>query len=437
MALIDFFKWFNEITALPATVIFFGVAVLLTLKTRFVQLRSFRYFLQLLRKGFQESDTKEQDVKTINPFHALFTAMASTIGMGNLVVPAVAIYSGGPGALFWLLIYIFFGCVTKFAEVSYAVESRVKMDDGTVIGGPMQYLKYIASWLGGWYMFVIAFLYMSWSALQANTLALICFQEGISKIYIGIALSLLMIFVLRGGARRVGVIASKLVPIMFTLYVVFAMFILLRDISAVYQAFSLIFSSAFSSTAALGGYVGVALLQAMRSGIYRGIFITEAGIGTSSIAHAIADTKKPSDQGVLAMYSMMSDAFLSTISGLLVLVTGVWMQGNFRSTFIYEAFKMHAPAAGDIILLITISLFVLTTVIGNTFNGKQSFALLTHNKYISVYLSMSVVAIFVGALADVEFMWAYLDVLLTLIAIPNVLGLLYLAFKKPKVLEVN
>lgn len=339
MALIDFFKWFNEITALPATVIFFGVAVLLTLKTRFVQLRSFRYFLQLLRKGFQESDTKEQDVKTINPFHALFTAMASTIGMGNLVVPAVAIYSGGPGALFWLLIYIFFGCVTKFAEVSYAVESRVKMDDGTVIGGPMQYLKYIASWLGGWYMFVIAFLYMSWSALQANTLALICFQEGISKIYIGIALSLLMIFVLRGGARRVGVIASKLVPIMFTLYVVFAMFILLRDISAVYQAFSLIFTSAFSSTAALGGYVGVALLQAMRSGIYRGIFITEAGIGTSSIAHAIADTKKPSDQGVLAMYSMMSDAFLSTISGLLVLVTGVWMQGNFRSTFIYEAFK--------------------------------------------------------------------------------------------------
>jgi AGCS family alanine or glycine:cation symporter len=435
MTLIGFFTLINQYTALPATIIFFGVAIILTIKTKFIQLRSGRHFFRLLCYGFQEIDKNEIHAKTISPFHALFTAMGTTIGVGNLVAPAIAVYSGGPGALFWMLIYIFFGSVTKFTEVCFAIESRVSMADGTVIGGPMRYLAYITPGLGTWYMCTVAFLSLNWSALQSNTLALIYAQEGVSKLFIGISLAIIMLLVLRGGAERVGIIASRLVPIMFVLYFVFALFILMSDLDAVSQALYLIFSTAFSPKSVVSGIAGAGMLHAMRAGIYRGIFITEAGLGTSSIPHAVTDAKKPTDQAVLAMYSMISDAFLSMLSGVLVLVTGVWAQGNFRSTFIYEAFKLNAPISGDIILLIAISLFVITTVIGNTFNGMQNFALFTRNRFMYAYLLVTFVAICIGSVADVTFMWEYLDTLLTLVAVPHILGLLYLAFKKPEVIR--
>lgn len=435
-----FIQSIDHAIALPATILFFAVALFLTIQTRFVQLRAILYFFKLLRKELTEpieAQDHNPHLKTISPFQAMFTAMASTIGMGNVVAPAIAIYCGGPGALFWLLVYIFFGSVTKFTEVCFAVYSRVTMKDGTVIGGPMRYMQYIHPWLGIWYMFVVSFLYISWSALQSNTLALIFAQEAIPQWYVGLILAVLVAIVLRGGVRRVGAIASILVPVMFSFYVFFGLFILLKNPVALTQALKSIFTYAFSSQAIVGSLGSVTILQAMRSGIYRGIFITEAGLGTSSIAHAVASTKKPSDQGVLAMFSMLSDAFLSLLSGLLILVTGVWVYGDFRSTFIYEAFKLHAPYFGNVVLLITITLFVLTTVIGNTFNGRQSFALLTNNRCTIGYLAASVLAIFIGSLLEVRFLWSYTDVLLTLIAVPNVLSLIYLALTRSEVLKIG
>jgi AGCS family alanine or glycine:cation symporter len=435
-----FIRYIDQATALPATIIFFGVALFLTLRTQFVQLRAIPYFFRLLRTELSESSPEEiQDphLKTINPFQAMFTAMASTIGMGNIVAPAIAIYCGGPGALFWLLIYIFFGSVTKFTEVCFAVSSRAVMPDGTVIGGPMRYLQYIHPWLGLWYMVVVAFLYMSWSALQSNTLALIFAQEAIPRWWIGAGLAIIVVLVLQGGVRRVGTIASLLVPLMFLLYVGFGLFILLQDLPLLARAMKSIVSHAFTSRAIIGSLGPVTMLQIMRAGIYRGIYITEAGLGTSSIAHAVAATKRPSDQGILAMVSMLGDAFLSLLSGLLVIVTGVWVYGDFRSTFIYEAFRLHAPQAGSIVLLGTVTLFVIATVIGNTFSGRQSFALLTHNRWIVGYIAVSVIAIFVGSLLDVKFIWSYTDVLLTLIAIPNVLSLVYLSLTQAEVLQIE
>lgn len=429
--------WFNTFFAIPSTILFFGVAIALTVMTGFVQFRGFRRFITLVTRGFarsQEHDAKGR-VTTISSFHALFAAMASTIGMGNVVGPSVAIMVGGPGALFWLLTYIFFASASKFTEVTFALKTRIETSRG-LIGGPMQYLRLISPFLAIWYTSVMVFLFMSWSSLQANTLASILAQEGIHPFVVGLLLMIIVVMVLKGGAARVGDVASKLVPFMFVLYVGFALGILLMNLSAVGAAVQMIAHSIFTPASALGGFAGASVLTAMQTGIYRSILITEAGVGTSSITHAMADAKNPTDQGLLALYSMASDAILSTLSGLLVLVTGVWTTGAFRSTLIYEAFAFNAPVYGKYVLIISVALFVITTVIGNTFNGMQSFASLSRYRFVRWYLVASALAVLAGAILPVQFMWNIMDVLLTLVAIPNVVGLLLLAIKHPQVLKL-
>ncbi len=435
----QFCIWFTSIFTVPATLLFFGTALFLTIKTGFVQFRGFPRFLDLVFKGL--SRKKEHDthgrVSTIDSFQALFTAMASTIGMGNVVGPSVAIMVGGPGALFWLLVCIFFGAATKFTEVTFALHTRVQTPRG-LIGGPMEYLKLVHPYLAYWYTLVMIFLFMSWSSLQANTLASVFSLEGVSPYYVGIALACIMLFVISGGARRVGDVASALVPLMFALYVLFAAGILIINGGMLKQAIMLVFSSAFSGAAAVGGFAGATVLRAMREGIYRSIFITEAGLGTSSIPHAIADTKRPTDQGLLALFSMMSDAVLVSLSGLIVLVTGVWHTGAFRSTLIYEAFKMHSPQLGKLVLLLSITLFVVTTVIGNTFNGTQSFSsLFRRHSWLRWYIRFTALGIVAGAMLPVQSMWNVMDVLLTLVAIPNIIGLLILSFTHASVLRLK
>lgn len=433
-----FCLWFNTFFAIPSTIIFFAVAVLLTIKTGFLQLRGLPRFLSLLSGGFsrkEEHDAKGR-VTTISTFHALFAAMASTIGMGNVVGPSVAIMVGGPGALFWLLVYIFFGAASKFTEVTFALYSRIETPRG-IIGGPMQYLKLVSPRLAFWYTSVMIFLFMSWSSLQSNTLASVLAFEGVDPLIVGVSLALVTVVVLSGGAKRVGDVASKLVPLMFVLYVVFSLGILLRDIEKLRYAIELVFRHAFTASAPLGGFAGATLLQAMQAGIYRSILITEAGTGTSSIPHAMADTKSPVDQGLLAMFSMVSDAILSSLSGLMVLVTGVWLVGSFRSTLIYEAFKLNSSPLGNYVLLGSIALFVITTVIGNTFNGTQSFASLTKSRWLKGYITVSALAMCTGALLPVQFMWNIMDVLMTLVVIPNLIGIVILAFKLPQVLRLT
>lgn len=429
----------NSLIALPATIIFFGASVFLTYRLRFPQFRGFPYFVRLLTQSFVRKKEKgpEGETETISSFHALFTAMASTIGMGNIVGPSIAIMAGGPGALFWMLVYIFFGSVTKFTEVTFAMKTRIKTTDGTLIGGPMEYLKLVHSYVAYWYVLVMIFLFMGWSSLQSNTLASILDQESISALYVGAFLAILVLIVLSGGVKRVGNIASMLVPLMFALYFMFAAGILLNDVSALWWAIKLVISQAFKPASAFGGFIGATLFQAMQAGIYRGIFITEAGLGTSSIPHAVSDAKYPVDQGLLALFSMISDAFLSTLSGLLVLVTGVWTSGVFRSTLIYEAFKLNSPLYGKYVLILSVGLFVLTTIIGNSFNGKQSFASLTNNRWVSWYIGATCTAIFLGALVPVQLMWNIMDLMLALVAVPNVIGLIALTIKYPEILKIS
>lgn len=435
MISVDFFcTRIGEVVAFPAMILYLGVGVFLTFKTRFIQVRALPRLIKLLFGGVKHHETKGE--KTINPFHALLTAMSTTIGMGNIVGPTVAVSTGGPGALFWLVAYAFFGSVTKFTEVIFAMEFRTKLKNGDVLGGPTQYLKEASPLLAMWYGSLTMFLFAGWSGQQANTLANIFELEAVPGWATGVLLALTVFVVLMGGIKRIGELASKVVPFMFVLYVTFALSILFRDFGALKAAIALVFSSAFNPCAAVGGFVGASIMAAMQQGIHRSIYITEAGLGTSSIAHAMADTDRHADQAVLAMFSVAADMILSILSGLIVIVTGLWMRGGFSNTLVYEAFKVYSPGIGKWVLLLSITLFVLTTVIGNSFNASQSFASFTKYRFmVWYYLALSAV-VFFGALADVTLVWKIMDLMQILVAIPHLIGLLVLAFRKGKLIHI-
>jgi len=307
-SILAFFKTINLALAVPATIIFLATGIFLTIKTRFMQIRGLPRFFKILKGGIKED--KHEKAKTLSSTHALFTAMATTLGMGNIIGPSVAVLTGGPGALFWLVVYAFFGSVTKFTEVTFAIRTRERTKDGRIVGGPTEYLSLVSKWLGFWYGILTMFLFPGWAALQANTLAEILSYEGVPTWTTGFGLAAVLLFVIFGGISRVGSVASKLVPIMFVLYVGFATMILLSNIGLVGIAFKLIISHIFSPCAPVGAFVGATIYMALRSGVYRGIYITEAGIGTSSIPHALADVKRATDQGVLAMFSVAADTVL-------------------------------------------------------------------------------------------------------------------------------
>jgi len=436
MNLVEFFSNANAFLGIPATFIFLSVGVILTLKTRLIQFRALPRFWSFLTEGFGRE--KGKNIKTISSFHAMFAAMATSLGMGNIVGPSIAIVMGGPGALFWLIAYTFFGGVTRFTETTFALFTRKKLQDGNIISGPTQYLKLVHSWVANWYGWIMIVLFAVWSGLQSNTLAHILAKENVPNWWVGLALAVIVLIVLHGGAKRVGLVASKLVPFMFILYLCFSLWVILKDITALKNALNLIVSHIFSPTAPVGAFLGASVMTAMRAGIFKSIFITEAGLGTSSIPHSMSDAKKPTDQGLLAMYSIIADAFLSFISGLVVIVTGLWFTvSQIDSTLIYTAFKQYTPGLGDFILVISITLFVTTTVIGNSFNGTQSFASLTKHRWVSFYKIFTAIVIFLGSIANMSLVWHLVDFIIIFVAVPNVISLAILACKKPEVLEIE
>ena len=437
MDFLSFLQWLNNtVFVIPSIVLFGGAGILLTIKTGFLQIRGIPRFFSLVSHGVQRSKpTSTGGVRTITSLHALFTAMATTLGIGNVVSPSIAIIVGGPGALFWLILYIIIGSSIKFTEVVFALHTRIKTEEGHIIGGPMRYLMLVSPMLANWYGFAITILMAGWSALQANTLSCILEQESIPAWVTGLSLALFVGLVLQGGAKRVGDVAAFLVPIMSIGYIIFALMILFKDRSALATAFKMIAQGVISPQAAAGGLLGVTMLHAVRTGVYRGIFITESGLGTSSIPHSMADVQRFTDQGILAMFSAGADALLSLLSGLIVLVTGIWMQGEFRSTLVYEAFKIHMPLVGRLVFTACIVLFALTTVMGNSFNGRQSFAFLTNFRWVNAYIIFTVGVIFLGSLTHVQLAWEMMDTLLFFVAIPNLIGVIYLAYTKPELLK--
>ncbi len=413
------------------SVIFLTVGIFLSIFLKFPQFRKGRQFLNIISSG----DLKTSTTNTISPLQALLTAMSTSLGSGSIAGVPLAIVMGGPGALFWIVIYALFASVTKYAEVAFAIKYRTRAADRSIIGGPTSYLWQVHPFLAYWYGAFALLLFAGWSALQANALSEVFIKLNVSTYITGAITSLFVLYMLIGGAKRIGQLSSYLVPVMCTSYLLACLFILLQDISLLGQMIMLVVSKAFTPTAATGGFAGATVFAAMRQGIFKSAYVTEAGVGTAAFPHALADTESATDQGILAMYSVAIDAFFCLISGFVVLVTGVWTSDTACSSLIYDAFELGLPTVGPTILIFSLVLFVTGTAVGNSFNGSKCFGFFTGNKHLIWYYLFVVIMMFLGAITNTLTLWAIMEFILPLTALPNLIGLIYLATRHRKELS--
>jgi len=415
----------------PLACIFLGSGILLSCLTNFPQFRKLSEFFKIL----QLKKSQESTINTLSPLQALYTAMSTSLGMGNIISPAVAIALGGPGALFWMAIYAIFGSVTKFIEVVFAVKYKRYAKDGSIIGGPTGYLYHIHPWLANWYGMLTIFLFSSWSALQAKTLAVIYQHHGVHQYTSGAILAAFVFCMLLSGTKTIGKFASKAVPILFIFYLCIAFVIIFSDLTALKDALASVFQHAFSPTAPVGGFVGASTLIGLRQGIFKGAFTTEAGVGTAAIPHSYSATNDPIQQGILGMYSIFMNTFLCMVSGLVALVTGVWTLGKVSNDLAFYAFEKAMPHFGPMALTATITMCIVGATLGNSFNGSKSFGFFTNNRWMIVYYVFVALFIFLGAIVDTPTLWDLADFILPLIVLPNLAGLFILTLKNRKELS--
>lgn len=412
----------------PLACTFLGTGILLSILTHFPQFRKIKEFIKILRlKKSQESTTN-----TLSPMHALYTAMSTSLGMGNIISPSIAVALGGPGALFWMAVYALFGSVTKFTEVVFAVKYKRYAKDGTIIGGPTAYLYHIHPFIANWYGILSIFLFSAWSALQSKTLAVTYAHYGVAEYISGAILALFVLGMLMSGTKTIGNFASRMVPILFIFYLCTAFIIIFADISALKMAISAIFAHAFAPTAPVGGFVGASMMIALRQGIFKGAFTTEAGVGTAAIAHAYSSTDNPIQQGILGMYSIFMNTFLCMVSGIIAIITGVWTLGKSSNDLAFLAFKQAMPSFGAIALTGTVTMCIIGATLGNSFNGSKCFGFFTSNRWMSIYYIFVCIFIFLGSIMDTTTLWEIADLILPMIVIPNLVGLVILTLKNRK-----
>lgn len=426
-----FFSSINDLVVLSATLLILIACILLTLRLRFVQVRAIPYMLSLFVKNvFQKSD-KKRSFESIQASKALFTAMSTSIGIGNIVAPVIAIELGGPGALIGFVLTSFFGAAVTFTEVTLALKHRKVRPDKRVMGGPMQYLNDgISPFWGSFYAYSGLILLILWCTNQSNTLADLLVPYHVPTYFTASVTSLLVAAILFGGIRRISEFAAKVVPVMFILYSAAALWILGLYVKHLPEVMHLIYTSLFSKQAALGTVGGVPWVMALRWGLAKGFQSNESGIGTASIPHSMSASRKPVDQGILSMVAVYSNGFLCILTGLVVLVTGVWKdhQAGIGINIVLKAFSHHIPVFGTVVLVLCSILFVLTTILGNAYNGSQCFAHVTGYRGLKLYYVLIAFSVFVGAILDVEFVWTYVDLFVIPVAFPHVIGLLCIVY---------
>ncbi len=406
-----------------------GIGVYLTFGLRFFTFRKVFFAMKMLWQG-RKSD-KEGD---ITPFQALMTALSATIGTGNIAGVATAIALGGPGAVFWMWLTALFGMATKYAEAVLAVEYRETDDQGRYVGGPMYYIK--NGLKGNWNWLAAAFAFFGAFAafgignmVQANSVAdALGSLFHIPSMYTAIVLTLLSAVVILGGIHRIAEVAASLVPIMAIAYIVCALFIIATHYQQIPQAFSLIFNSAFSATAAVGGFAGAAVWAAIRFGVARGIFSNEAGLGSAPIAHAAAKTNNPVQQGMIAMLGTFIDTILiCTMTALVIIMSGAWSSGENGAALSSLAFATSLPGIGSYVVVFGLVIFAFTTILGWSYYGERCAEYLFGTQVIWPYRLLWLCAIPVGAMSKLTLVWLFADVLNGMMAIPNLIALVLLS----------
>lgn len=425
----------NMAWGMPLLVLLVGGGIFFTLYSRFLPFFYFRHAINVLRGKYDDPD----DPGEISHFQALSGAIAATVGMGNISGVAVAIISGGPGALFWMWVSAIVGCVTKFFTCSLAVMYRGKDDAGQLQGGPMYVITegMGKQWRPLAVLFCIAGMFGVLPAFQANQLTqivrdLILIPSGVEQSSLvvtnfvtGLVLLLTVGTVIFGGIQRIANAAGKLVPFMVVLYTLAVFYIILSYANEIPAAFALIIDDAFSAQAVLGGAVG----QLIITGVRRAAFSNEAGIGTAPMMHGAAKTDEPIQEGLVAMMGPAIDTLLvCTLTALAIILTGSWNVGDTNGiTVTATAFANAIPFLGTPILILSVLIFAFTTMFTMAYYGQKCFAFVFGTKYVKGYLVFYVGSILFGAMAKITAVISLIDGMYAVMALPTMVSALYLS----------
>jgi AGCS family alanine or glycine:cation symporter len=411
----------------PMIVLLIGTGVLLSILTGLVQFRRLGFALrEVLGKVF----SRGEGYGSVTPFQAVATALASTVGVGNIAGVATAIFLGGPGALFWLWVSGLLGMCTKYVEIVIALQYREPDESGTMRGGAMYTLRKGLGlpWLGAIFALLTSLAAFGiGNMVQANSVAeSLKATFGLAPAITGGALVVLTAVVILGGIKRIGEFTSVLVPFMAALYLGGGFVVLLTHLDRIPAALSLVFDSAFTGTAATGGFAGSTVMMALRFGIARGLFSNEAGLGSAPMVHAAAQTDHPVRQGLYGIFEVFVDTILiCTMTGLVILVTGTWTSGATGAALSARAFETGLPGTwGDIVVTGGILLFSFSTLIGWSYYGETGIVYLVGARAAVPYRLLWLVFIYLGATGSLHVVWDIADTLNGLMAIPNLISVL-------------
>lgn len=434
----------NFIWGVPAMVCIFGVGLYLSIRTGFLQIRKFPYAIRTtLGRIFRKRSASDG---AITPFQAVCTALAATVGTGNIAGVAGAIAIGGPGAIFWMWVSALFGMCTKFAEVTLAVHFREINANGELVGGPMYYIKNGLGKKWNWLAYLFAAfgvltVFGTGNATQVNTIttainsALLNYNiisesaVSTSNLIIGIVIAILIAMILLGGIKRIGQVTEKLVPFMALLYILLGLGVILLNIQNVPSVFVSIFKGAFQPSAVTGGIIGSMFLS-IKKGVSRGIFSNEAGLGTGSIAHACADTKKPVKQGMFGIFEVFTDTIvICTLTALVILCSGVPITYGEAAGAELTILGFTSTYGNWVSIFTAVAMccFAFSTALGWGLYGARCIEFLFSKKVIKPFMVVYALVAILGATANLGLMWNIAETFNGLMAIPNLIALFLLS----------
>ncbi len=452
----DFLKtleWIDEyvLWGIPMIALILFTGLFLTIKTKALQIRKIGYaFKNTFGESYKQIVKKEKvdDGSNISPFEAFSTAVSGTIGTGNIVGVTTAIISGGPGAVFWMWVSAFFGCITKYAEIALGLYFRKIDSNGEYSGGPIYYLRHgiknqtLSKVLSYFFAGATAIAAIGMGSVQADTIQTTwasALNNTIPTYYIAIIIAILAGLVIIGGIKRIGKVASILVPFMAVLFIITAIVLVLINANAIPEAFASIFKEAFNFKSALGGVAGFGIGKAMQYGFSRGVFSNEAGLGSSAIAHATSSTKEPVKQALWGIVEVFLVSFIiCTLTALLILTSGVEFGNKGGAEVAMEAFAAPLGTLGTIAYSIILPLFAFSTILAWAVYGQKSFQyifkkneelskLIFNILFILILIGMSFVTYFNKNEIGADFVWVIQDMANALMAIPNLIGLIVLS----------
>ena len=421
---IDSFLW-----GVPLITLLVGTGILLTIRLSLLQVVQLPRALSLILRA------KNRGAGDISSFKALCVALAATIGTGNIVGVATAVKVGGPGAIFWMWMAAFFGMATKYAEGLLAVKYRTTDEHGEIAGGPMYYIR---NGMGEKFrplagFFAVATVLVAFFGIgtfpQVNAIVdSVEISFGISRVVTDIALTVLIAAITIGGLRSIAEVSARIIPFMAVLYIIICAGIILMHLGEIPAAIALILDSAFTGTAAAGGFAGSTVMMAMQNGIARGVFSNESGLGSAPIAAAAAKTKEPAEQGLISMTGTFIDTIIiCSMTGLVLVLTGAWHGDAAGAAMTGAAFTSLYGSIGGALLTISLALFAFTTILGWNYYGERAVLYLAGVRAILPYRIVFIALIACGAFLKLEAIWVLADIVNGLMAIPNLIALIALS----------